>query len=176
MGIPVPFHGDGTLVPGLNRYEGEEVAPFVFLFADSGDFSATVVLDFGASGALAAAPGSLDITIQQIDVKLDPTPATVQAPSQLLNISTRLNVGTGNDVLNGGFIITGLHSKEFALRAIGPSLANSGVAGPWPIQFSNCMTRPARPSPRTTIGWIFRPIRMRRLSTRSCPPGPTPRS
>jgi hypothetical protein len=124
MGIPVPFHGDGTLVPGLNRYEGEEVAPFVFLFADSGDFSATVVLDFGASGALAAAPGSLDITIQQIDVKLDPTPATVQAPSQLLNISTRLNVGTGNDVLIGGFIITGLHSKEFALRAIGPSLAN----------------------------------------------------
>ncbi|MDQ3117181.1 MAG: hypothetical protein M3Q86_11360 [Verrucomicrobiota bacterium] len=63
-------------------------------------------------------------------MKLDPTPATVQAPSQLLNISTRLNVGTGNDVLIGGFIITGLDAKEIAMRAIGPSLANSGVAGP----------------------------------------------
>ncbi len=47
-----------------------------------------------------------------------------------MNISTRLNVGTGNDVLIGGFIITGLDAKEIALRAIGPSLANSGVNDP----------------------------------------------
>jgi hypothetical protein len=131
MGIPVEFHGAGTLVPGLNRYAGEEVAPFAFFFADSGDFSATFVLDFGSTGAsLAAAPGSLDITIEQVDVKLDPTPATVDAPSQLLNISTRLKVGTGDNVLIGGFIITGSDPKQIALRAIGPSLSAFGVADP----------------------------------------------
>jgi hypothetical protein len=129
MGIPVPFHGGGTLVPGLNRYEGEEVAPFAFFFADSGDFSATVVLDFGGLGALAAVPGSLDITIEQIEVKLDPNPATVQAPSQSLNISTRLNVGTDDSVLIGGFIIAGTNPKAVVLRAIGPSLASFGVNG-----------------------------------------------
>src|SRR5262245_34931310 len=51
MGLPVEFHGGGTLVPGLNRYSGEEVAPFPFFLADSGDFSATFVLDFGSAGA-----------------------------------------------------------------------------------------------------------------------------
>ena len=130
MGLPVPFHGGGTLMPGLNRYAGEEVAPFAFFLADSGDFSATFVLDFGASGLLAAAPGSLDITIEQADVKLDPTPATVDAPSQLLNISTRLKVGTGDNVLIGGFIITGNNPKQVVLRAIGPSLAGFNVADP----------------------------------------------
>jgi len=129
MGIPVPFHGGGTLMPGLNKYEGEEVAPFAFFFADSGDFSATVTLDFGASGALAPAPGSLDITIQQIDVKLDPTSATVQAPSQSLNISTRLNVGTDDNVLIGGIIISGTDPATVVLRALGPSLAAFGVTG-----------------------------------------------
>ena len=130
-GITVPFHGMGTIMPGLNSYSGVEVAPFAFFFADSGDFSASLVLDFGAGGAaLAAAPGTLDVTIQQIDVKLDPNPATLQAPSQLLNISTRLNVGTGDNALIGGFIISGDDPKEIALRAIGPSLGASNIANP----------------------------------------------
>ncbi|MGH8093533.1 MAG: NF038122 family metalloprotease [Chthoniobacterales bacterium] len=41
------------------------------------------------------------------------------------NISTRGLVGTGDDVLIGGFIITGTEPKTVAIRAIGPSLANS---------------------------------------------------
>lgn len=43
-------------------------------------------------------------------------------PTTLGNISTRLLVGTGDDVLIGGFIITGTHGKAVMLRAIGPSL------------------------------------------------------
>ena len=49
----------------------------------------------------------------------------VQTPSLLLNISTRLDVLTGDNVLIGGFIITGTEPKTVAIRAIGPSLANS---------------------------------------------------
>jgi N-acetylneuraminic acid mutarotase len=42
------------------------------------------------------------------------------------NISTRLKVETGDNVLIGGFIVTGSVSKRLILRAIGPSLPVSG--------------------------------------------------
>ncbi len=45
---------------------------------------------------------------------------------KLQNISTRLNVLTGENVLIGGFIITGERAKEIIVRAIGPSLSISG--------------------------------------------------
>jgi predicted outer membrane repeat protein len=43
------------------------------------------------------------------------------------NISTRLPVGTGQQVLIGGFIIQGPNPKTLMLRAIGPSLPLAGV-------------------------------------------------
>ncbi|MDQ6625740.1 MAG: NHL repeat-containing protein [Verrucomicrobiota bacterium] len=49
--------------------------------------------------------------------------------SQLLNISTRLNVLAGDNALIGGFIITGTDAKKVLLRAIGPSLTAAGVTG-----------------------------------------------
>lgn len=46
----------------------------------------------------------------------------VLEPTLLANISTRLRVETGDNVLIGGFIVTGTQSKKVILRAIGPSL------------------------------------------------------
>jgi CSLREA domain-containing protein len=46
-----------------------------------------------------------------------------QVPTVLANISTRLLVETGNNVLIGGFIITGTQPKKVIVRAIGPSLS-----------------------------------------------------
>lgn len=43
--------------------------------------------------------------------------------SRLLNIATRLRVQSGENVLIGGFIITGSGSKKVIIRGIGPSLA-----------------------------------------------------
>jgi N-acetylneuraminic acid mutarotase len=43
-------------------------------------------------------------------------------PSILGNISTRLRVETGDNVLIGGFIVTGTQPKRVIVRAIGPSL------------------------------------------------------
>ena len=40
-----------------------------------------------------------------------------------LNISTRMRVGTGDNALIGGFIVTGSAPKKVIIRAIGPSLA-----------------------------------------------------
>jgi hypothetical protein len=47
-------------------------------------------------------------------------------PRSLLNISTRLRSQGGENVLIGGFIITGSEPKEVVLRAIGPSLPVTG--------------------------------------------------
>ncbi|HEY3662908.1 MAG TPA: hypothetical protein VGL24_07125, partial [Chthoniobacterales bacterium] len=52
--------------------------------------------------------------------------AAATAPSVLANISTRLLVGTGDNVLIGGFIVTGTQPKEVLLRGIGPSLPLTG--------------------------------------------------
>jgi hypothetical protein len=55
-----------------------------------------------------------------------PTPSPTPA-AQTLNLSTRMRVQTGANVGIGGFIITGTGSKHVLLRAIGPSLTQSGV-------------------------------------------------
>ena len=56
-------------------------------------------------------------------------PASVVHTSRQLNISTRETVGTGDDVLIGGFIVSGTTPKQVILRAIGPSLAAVGLTG-----------------------------------------------
>lgn len=56
---------------------------------------------------------------------------TVVRTATYANISTRGVVGTDEDVLIGGFIVTGPVSKRIAIRAIGPSLpVNGGLADP----------------------------------------------
>jgi len=47
----------------------------------------------------------------------------------LINMSTRGQVQTGNNVMIGGFIIQGDSSKTVLIRAVGPNLANYGVTG-----------------------------------------------
>jgi hypothetical protein len=60
-----------------------------------------------------------------------PTAVTLSTrATQVLNLSTRLRVETGDNVLIGGFIISGTQPKKIIVRAIGPSLAASNVPGP----------------------------------------------
>jgi hypothetical protein len=47
--------------------------------------------------------------------------------AKLLNISTRANVQTGENIAIAGFIITGADAKKVLLRGIGPSLAIEGT-------------------------------------------------
>jgi hypothetical protein len=49
--------------------------------------------------------------------------------SEVLNLSTRGLVGTGDNVLIGGFIVAGAAPKSMVLRALGPSLTGFGVSG-----------------------------------------------
>lgn len=58
------------------------------------------------------------------------TDIAVLPHSRLRNLSTRGNVGTGDDALIGGFIIGSSGTSRLLVRAIGPSLAASGVPHP----------------------------------------------
>jgi hypothetical protein len=59
------------------------------------------------------------------------TPAPTPIPvTRATNLSTRLLVGTGNDVGIGGFIIADSGPRYLLLRGIGPSLANFGIPNP----------------------------------------------
>ncbi len=59
-----------------------------------------------------------------------PTPNATPAPAaQALNLSTRMRVQTGANVGIGGFIVAGTAPKHVLVRAVGPSLTQSGVPG-----------------------------------------------
>ena len=51
----------------------------------------------------------------------------VTSKATFANISTRLKVGTGDNALIGGFIVTGTSSKRIMVRAVGPSVPLAGV-------------------------------------------------
>lgn len=53
----------------------------------------------------------------------------VRVASQLLNLSTRKQVGAGDNVLIGGFIVAGTEAKKVIVRGLGPSLPVSGPLG-----------------------------------------------
>ena len=52
---------------------------------------------------------------------------SAHAISSAINISTRMVVETGDNVLIGGFIVYGTGQKTVAIRAIGPSLPLPGT-------------------------------------------------
>ncbi len=49
---------------------------------------------------------------------------------RLIDISTRGEVGTGENVLIGGLVITGNAPKKVLIRGVGPALAAQGIAAP----------------------------------------------
>src|SRR5262249_5015144 len=49
--------------------------------------------------------------------------------ANITNISTRAKVLTGDNILDGGFIIPGTESRDIVIRGIGPSLSSSNLSG-----------------------------------------------
>lgn len=50
-------------------------------------------------------------------------------PGHVINLSSRANVQTGANILDGGFTISGAGSMPVLVRAIGPTLSSLGVSG-----------------------------------------------
>ena len=82
---------------------------------------------FGCMGQIADVTATSPEGINLDVVGYDLIAAIPPPPTVLGNISTRLEVETGDNVLIGGFIITGTQPKELILRAIGPSLPLGGT-------------------------------------------------
>lgn len=77
----------------------------------------------GTDGVIDSTSGAHTLTIASQSYTVSPNKNVAG------NISTRLQVGTGPDVLIGGFIIQGPVPKRVAVRGIGPSLARAGLTG-----------------------------------------------
>ena len=74
-----------------------------------------------------ATPTSTPATPTPTSTPAPGTPTPTPSPAQALNISTRMKIETGDNVLIGGFIITGNEPKDVAARGIGPSLTALGI-------------------------------------------------
>jgi len=72
-----------------------------------------------------------DLTMTTATATPTPTPTPSPSPAKPLNISTRAEAGTGENVIIGGFIITGGSTpKKVVIRAIGPSLSDANPPVP----------------------------------------------
>src|SRR5437588_2135230 len=82
--------------------------------------------------ATISSPGTYTFLLSADDgvhaITYDAVVIRVTGQNALANISTRVQVGTGNNVSIGGFIIVGNTSKQVVVRGLGPSLAAAGVA------------------------------------------------
>jgi hypothetical protein len=87
-------------------------------------FSGSYTVTF-SGGSFPAAQRSATIS-NLLNTKVDLVAPVSAAPTVLANISTRLRVETGENVLIGGFIVTGAQAKRVLVRAIGPSLPLAG--------------------------------------------------
>ena len=58
-----------------------------------------------------------------------PNPPPGSTSQQVLNVSTRASAGVDENVIVGGFIVSGDRVKRVVLRALGPSVGQDGVNG-----------------------------------------------
>lgn len=89
--------------------------------------------DRAATTAMIDVPGTYTFLLSVADgvhaVAYDAVVVRVTGHDALANLSTRVQVGTGNDVAIAGLIIIGNAAKQVVIRGLGPSLASSGVQG-----------------------------------------------
>ncbi len=136
LNVPRAFHTDALLANGDVLVVGGENADFLasaeFYDPEKDAWTTTGSLETArrfqtetllSDGSVLVAGGNHSSTDNGA---LDSAELYVRS-GDLLNISTRLDVGTGDDVMIGGFIITGAEPETVVVRGIGPSLAVPGV-------------------------------------------------
>jgi kumamolisin len=116
--------------------------------AATSSWAASLAATFAQVGAFSLIPGSLDTALLE---SLAPGSYTAQITSpttksgvalaeiydadsgapanRLVNLSARAFVGTGANILVGGFVIAGSTQQTVIIRADGPSLAGFGLSG-----------------------------------------------
>lgn len=110
-----PEQSDGILDVATGNYTASATGTIVNDLLPDG-----VTVRGSYSGVYNAQTGKISVQSQSEDL--------FEAKDRLLNISTRIRVQTGDNVLIGGFIIAGRDPKKVIIRGIGPSLSSS-IAG-----------------------------------------------
>ena len=101
---------DGSSISGAT---GPQLVITNATAADNGDYSCVVT-----TGGVSYQSNAAGLIVAQA-----PTPGF------LVNISSRAFVGTGGNILIGGFYIGGSSSRSVLVQALGPALSNEGVPG-----------------------------------------------
>ena len=113
-------------IPAITR-----IAPLVFS-ASSDNGSVTVAISGTKLLVTGNSVGTAHVTVTATDVDGAMvsdmfTVNVVPAPGRLVNLSTRMQVGTGDNALIAGFIMRGTAPKRLAVRAMGPSTGLPGA-------------------------------------------------
>lgn len=96
-------------------------------FLAAGSYQAHVTVT-DSKGNHATATVSVSVSGTPVPTPTPSPGATPPVDSSLVNVSTRGEVGNGDQVLIGGFIVSG-SGDTVMLRAIGPSLTDAGLSG-----------------------------------------------
>lgn len=119
-------------VPNLVSIPGiSQISPLTFSVMSSNPAIADATVSGTKLLVAGHQVGSATFTVTATDfdgatVSQNFTVTVIAAPGRLVQLSTRMQVGTGDNVLIGGFIIRGTAPKRLMIRGIGPS---TGLAG-----------------------------------------------
>lgn len=120
---------DGTLVGSNDNWRDSQQQQIIATgAAPTNNLEAAMVLSLPGEGytvQVSGVNGATGIGIVEIYALGNITGTS----KKFRNLSTRGNVGTGDDVLIGGTIVQGSATQKLILRAIGPDLAAAGVPG-----------------------------------------------
>jgi len=125
--------GQPIIVPNLVSIPGITViSPLTFTASSDNPSVATATISGKNLLVAPGQPGTAHIMAKATDldganVSQTFTVTVITGPARLANMSTRAQVGTGGNVLIGGFVVSGTASKRILARAIGPSLVQFGV-------------------------------------------------
>jgi hypothetical protein len=97
------------------------------LISGSASQTGTYQMVIRASNGTGTTYQDFTLTVDAVTPTPAPTATPGVTPTVLGDISTRIQVGTGNDVLIAGFIVTGTQPKKVIARGIGPSLPFPGA-------------------------------------------------
>ena len=130
----VAFSGDGSLLYAITWGVVDIFNAYTFNLVDSIPLNPERSVAAGDmavdnTGALlfVAVSDSLGRELRVFETHRRNRVGSTAPPKSLLNVSTRLRAQGGDNVLIGGFIITGTERKKVLLRALGPSLSVPGA-------------------------------------------------
>jgi len=131
FGVSGTFTAGGTLQISAPQFRPASTARVPVVSADGG-----VVGTFNNAAPGGRVPttdglGSFAVSYTPNEIFISNYQA-IPLAAQLLNISTRVQVLTGNNVAIAGFIVFGYAPKKVIIRGLGPSLSGSGVGGTLP--------------------------------------------